>query len=130
MARQVGLPSIREGHGLMSGHAKVLQRPSSVVGHLPPPSQLVQGTRSVATRAAGRAADLTQPLQHIDVGQVAHTATRYVRRRPTKTLTVLIGVGFVLGFVAGWWTKSVQHRDRAPDAPVERDSDPLRGESA
>ena len=57
----------------MRGHAAVVERPSLVLGHLPAPSQLVQGTRDVATRAAGRAADLAAPLQHV--------ATPAARRR-------------------------------------------------
>lgn len=123
----------------MRVHATVLERPSSVVGHLPAPSQLVHGTRDVATRAAGRAADLAQPLHDIHVGQVAHTATGYARRRPTESLAVLACVAFALGFAIGRWTKTLQHHtvdvaaargDRPPDAVVERGSDPASGENA
>jgi hypothetical protein len=95
-------------------HVTGFERPSWMSGHGPTtnyliPSNLVQGTRDVASRAMEF---VGHPLAHLDVGRATDMAGTYARRRPVATAGGATFLAFLLGLTFGWVVKSITCRGK------------------
>lgn len=115
-------------------HVTAPERPSWMSGgtpartsvNIPPPGQIVHGTKEAASRAFDRAADFAgHQFQHLDIGHAAsnaaYNASCYARRRPDVAAGVVAGAAMLVGFLTGWLVKSLSCRGkhvRTDEPPV------------